>query len=88
VACGGEISTSMVLEALKQYDSVLAAVCCDDACKHRDGNKRCRKQVERLKERLGNLGYDPNRISSVRIGITMADLLRKAALTALKGEVR
>ncbi|MDF2655372.1 MAG: methyl-viologen-reducing hydrogenase delta subunit [Bacillota bacterium] len=88
VACGGEISTSMVLEALKQYDSVLAAVCSDDACKHRDGNKRCTKQMERLKERLEKLGYNPNRISSVRIGITMADILREAALTALKGEVR
>lgn len=88
VACGGEISTSMALDALKQYDSVLAAVCCDDACKHRDGNKRCTKQMERLKERLGKLGYDPNRISSVRIGITMADILREAALAALKGEVR
>lgn len=88
VACGGEISTGMVLEALKQYDCILAAVCCDDACKHRDGNKRCNKQMERLKERLEKLGYNPNRISSVRIGITMADILREAALTALKGEVR
>ncbi|QOX61985.1 hydrogenase iron-sulfur subunit [Anoxybacterium hadale] len=88
VACGGEISTGMVLEALKQYDSVLVAVCCYDACKHRDGNKRCTKQMERLKERLGKLGYDSNRISSVRIGITMADILRDEALTALKGEVR
>lgn len=88
VACGGKISTNMVLEALKQYDSVLAAVCCDDACKHRDGNKRCTKQMERLKERFEKLGYDPNRISSVRVGIAMADILQGAALTALKGEVR
>ena len=85
ITCGGDISALMMTEALKTYDNVLVAVCCDDACKHHDGNKRLIKQVERLKERLEKLGHDPKRISCVQTGITMTNLLRNAAEKALSG---
>ena len=52
----------MMTKALKDYERVMVAVCCDDACKHRDGNKRVIRQVERLKERLEKLGHDSHRL--------------------------
>ncbi|HWQ79970.1 MAG TPA: hydrogenase iron-sulfur subunit [Anaerovoracaceae bacterium] len=85
VPCGGDVSAAMMTEALKSYDNVMVAVCCDDACRHRDGNKRCVKQVERLKDRLDKLGYDPGRLSFVQTGITMVNILNDAAFKALAG---
>jgi coenzyme F420-reducing hydrogenase delta subunit len=72
-------------EALKEYDNVLVAVCCDDACRHRDGNKRLIKKVERLRERLEKPGQDPDRLSCVQTGVTMTNILRNAAEKALSG---
>lgn len=85
VPCGGDISAEMMVKALKDYDSVMVAVCCDDACKHKDGNKRVIKQVERLKERLEKLGSDPGRLSCIQTGVTMTNLLKDAADKALSG---
>lgn len=85
VPCGGDVSAAMMTEALKSHDNVMVAVCCDDACRHRDGNKRCVRQVERLKDRLDKLGYDPGRLSSVQTGVTMVNILREAAEKALSG---
>ena len=79
VPCGGEISAGMVTEALKRYERVLIAVCCEDACKHYDGNQRCIRQMELLKAKLDRLGYDPNRIRSLRTGAAMINILRDAA---------
>jgi coenzyme F420-reducing hydrogenase delta subunit len=75
----------MMAEALKSHDHVMVAVCCEDACRHRDGNKRCIKQIERLKDRLDSLGYDSGRLSYVRTGVTMVNVLKEAALKALAG---
>lgn len=85
VPCGGDVSAAMMAEALKSNDNVMVAVCCDDACRHRDGNRRCIKQIERLKERLGRLGYDPGRLSFIQTGISMVNILRDAAEKALSG---
>lgn len=84
VPCGGDVSAAGMTEALKEYDKVLVAVCCDDACRHRDGNRRCIKQIERLKDRLDKLGYDPGRVSVVQTGVTMVNILRDAAEKALR----
>lgn len=85
VPCGGDVSAAMMTGALKSHDKVMVAVCCDDACRHRDGNRRCIKQVERLKDRLDKLGYDPARVSFVQTGISMVNILRDAAEKALEG---
>jgi ferredoxin len=85
ISCGGEVSAALMTQTLKEYDNVLVAVCCDDACKHRDGNKRLIKQVERLKDRLEKLGYDPGRVSCVQTGVTMVNMLKDAAEKALSG---
>lgn len=85
VPCGGDISSEMMTKALKDYERVMVAVCCDDACKHKDGNKRVIRQVERLKERLEKLGHDPNRLSCIQTSVTMSDILKEAAEKALSG---
>lgn len=85
VPCGGNVSAAMMAEALKSHDRVMVAVCCEDACRHRDGNKRCVKQIERLKGRLDSLGYDSGRLSYVRTGVTMVNIFKEAALKALAG---
>lgn len=85
VPCGGEISSEMMTKALRDYEKVIVAVCCDDACKHRDGNKRAIKQVERLKERLEKLGHDSGRLSCIQVGVTMSGILKGAAEKALSG---
>lgn len=66
-ACGGEISAENVLEALKEYQYVLVAVCEDDACRHFEGNKRARLAVEHAKEMLKASGRDENRVIYTRL---------------------
>ncbi|NLL39007.1 MAG: hydrogenase iron-sulfur subunit [Clostridiales bacterium] len=85
VPCGGDITSEMMTKALKDYERVMVAVCCDDACKHRDGNKRVIRQVERLKERLEKLGHDSHRLSCIQTGVTMSNILKGAAEKALSG---
>ena len=85
VPCGGAVNAAMMANALRSHDRVMVAVCCEDACRHRDGNKRCIKQVERLKSRLDSLGYDSGRLSYVRTGVTMVEIFKEAALKALAG---
>jgi len=85
ISCGGDVSAAMMAEALRHYTNVMVAVCCDDACKHRDGNRRCIKQIERLKDRLDKLGYDPKRLRFVQTGVTMVNILKDAAEKALSG---
>ncbi|MDR1573904.1 MAG: hydrogenase iron-sulfur subunit [Clostridiales Family XIII bacterium] len=78
VPCGGDVSAVMMTEALRSYAGAIVAVCCDDACKHRDGNKRCVRQIERLKGRLAQLGHDAGRLHCIQIGAAMTGVLRDA----------
>lgn len=89
LSCGGEVSMAMMVDALQSFENVMVAVCCDDACRHRDGNRRCVKQIERLKDRFNQLGYDSGRISFIQTGVTMVNVLKEAAEKALsRGEER
>jgi ferredoxin len=80
IPCGGDLSAEMLTKALADYEHVLAAVCLDEGCKHYDGNKRLVQQILRLKERLGALGLDPERLRSVQVGVTMTNILADAAV--------
>jgi Fe-S-cluster-containing hydrogenase component 2 len=91
VPCGGDVSAVMMTEALKSYDNAMIAVCSDDACRHPGGNRRCVKQIERLRERLARLGHEPDRLRFVQMGVAMANVLKDAVRSVLaegEGEER
>lgn len=71
IACGGEVSTEMLLGALQGYAKVLVAVCIDEACKHFEGNKRTVRQVERATAMLAAAGLDKASIEVVKLSNAM-----------------
>lgn len=79
ISCGGEVNESRLLQALKQYDKVLVAMCEKSACKHFDGNTRCELQVNRTKQTLKTLGLDPERVAYVKASFAAGEQIRKAA---------
>jgi Fe-S-cluster-containing hydrogenase component 2 len=76
-ACGGEITVESLLKALGDTDRVLVAVCMDDACRHFDGNKRARREVERAKEMLKATGLDEGRITYLQLSHAMPVVLEE-----------
>ena len=50
----------------------------DDACKHYDGNKRAKLQVEKVKKLLETFSIDPNRVDFVQLSHVMPYPLRDA----------
>jgi Pyruvate/2-oxoacid:ferredoxin oxidoreductase delta subunit/coenzyme F420-reducing hydrogenase delta subunit len=71
VACGGELSSEGIIEALKDFSKVIVAICIDDACRHFEGNKRAKRHVERAKNMLKSSGIDENRIIYLQLSHSM-----------------
>ena len=91
VCCGGEITVESLLKALKEADRVLVAVCMDDACRHFDGNKRARREVERAKEMLKASGMDESRIVYLQLShampLVLEEYITETASEAAEGMV-
>ena len=83
VTCGGEITVERLLQALRQYEKVIAAVCMDDACQHFDGNRRACAQTERAVSMLEAAGLEPGRIRFVQLSQGMPRLLHEEIREAL-----
>lgn len=67
IACGGEISTGTLLEALKSYTGVIVAVCHDKACRHLDGSRRAEQAVNKTLTLLKKVGLDDGRLMLVKL---------------------
>jgi len=69
--CGGDLGAEAILSALGEADRVLVAVCTDDACRHFEGNKRAKRQVDRAREMLRASGLDEGRITFLQLSHAM-----------------
>jgi coenzyme F420-reducing hydrogenase delta subunit len=78
VPCGGYLDAAQIIQALNKFERVIIAVCPDDACKHYDGNKRAKLQVEKVKKLLETFSIDPNRVDFVQLSHVMPYPLRDA----------
>jgi coenzyme F420-reducing hydrogenase delta subunit len=89
VSCGGELSAESLIDALKEFDRVLVAVCINDACRHFEGNLRAKRYVERAKERLRASGLNENRISCLQLShampMALEEQIREIAQAAVEG---
>lgn len=56
VPCCGSVGGAAIAEALGAYDGVIVASCVVDACRHFDGNLRCKAAAARLSDDLERLG--------------------------------
>lgn len=75
VSCGGEISVERIIESLKYNRKVLVVICMEDACRHFEGNKRSRRQVEKAREVLKASGLDESRVGCINISHAMSNVL-------------
>ena len=70
---------------------MLVAVCMDDACRHFDGNKRAKREVERAKEMLkaSRNGRKQNRISAAvsRDAKVLEEVITDTAAQAPEGMI-
>lgn len=78
LVCGGQLSAERILAAAGRADHVLVAVCQDAACRHFEGNRRARRQVERARELLGAAGLDKSRVTLIELSCAMPQELDRA----------
>jgi coenzyme F420-reducing hydrogenase delta subunit len=63
IPCTGRFDVILALRAFeKGADGVYAAGCLEGSCHFLDGNIRAKKRVGLLKKRLGEIGFDPERV--------------------------
>jgi F420-non-reducing hydrogenase iron-sulfur subunit len=61
--CTGKIEENQILAAFEQgVDGVMVAGCLEGGCHFLEGNLRARKRVERVKQILGEIGIEPQRL--------------------------
>jgi F420-non-reducing hydrogenase iron-sulfur subunit len=61
--CTGKIEENHILAAFeKGVDGVMVAGCLEGGCHFLEGNLRARKRVERVKQILGEIGLEPERL--------------------------
>lgn len=84
--CGGDVGLEDMTGALLAYDKVLVAVCPDDACKHFDGNRRAKRQAERLAGMMDAAGLEAGRVRVVQASHAMPGVLRDEILSFARGE--
>lgn len=77
VSCGGDISVERILLELESFEKVLVAVCMDGACRHFEGGRRARRQVERTRELLKASGIDEKRVEYVEVSQAMPEALKE-----------
>lgn len=63
VMCSGRVQQAMVLEAFQQgADGVFVGGCHPGECHYLEGNYKAEKRVENLKNLLGQIGLEPERL--------------------------
>jgi F420-non-reducing hydrogenase iron-sulfur subunit len=63
VPCTGRVDVVHVLEALLNgADGVFLSGCLLGDCRYTEGNRRAAKRVSRIKEILGQIGIEPERV--------------------------
>jgi heterodisulfide reductase subunit A len=63
VMCSGRVDADFILEAFKKgANQVLVAGCHPGDCHYVSGNLNAEKRIKKLKEKLQNLGIDPDRL--------------------------
>ncbi|MCX8204803.1 MAG: hydrogenase iron-sulfur subunit, partial [Candidatus Nezhaarchaeota archaeon] len=66
VMCSGRVDTDFVKRAFELGAAgVLVAGCEFPTCHYVTGNYRCKERMERLKQKLAQKGYDPERLQTV-----------------------
>jgi coenzyme F420-reducing hydrogenase delta subunit len=61
--CTGKIEENYILAAFELgVDGVMVAGCLEGGCHFLEGNLRARKRVERVKQILGEIGIEPQRL--------------------------
>ncbi len=84
VPCTGRVEIVHVLEALHQgADGVFLSGCLLGDCHYQQGNHRAAKRVSRIKEILGQIGVEPERVeiffNSAGMGAGFAETCREFA---------
>lgn len=76
VCCGGEVTVGRLIDSLKYNKKVVVISCMEKACRHFDGNKRAKKQVEEVKRILRASKIDENRVAYLSISHAMPNILK------------
>jgi F420-non-reducing hydrogenase iron-sulfur subunit len=78
--CTGKIEENHILTAFEHgVDGVMVAGCLEGGCHFLEGNLRARKRVERVKQFLGEIGIEPQRLEM--FNLSSAEGPRFAAIT-------
>ncbi len=72
VPCTGAMEAVVVLGAFEEgADGVFVAGCLDGECHYKEGNLRARERVARLRERLSEVGLEPERLEMYQVSAAM-----------------
>ena len=78
--CTGKVFVNMVLEAfLDGADGVMVAGCEEGSCHFLEGNYRAKKRVEYAKEKLDEVGINPERLEMYHIAASEGPLFARTA---------
>jgi F420-non-reducing hydrogenase iron-sulfur subunit len=77
--CTGKIEPNYILTAFERgVDGVMVAGCLEGGCHFLEGNLRARRRVERVRQLLGEIGIEPERLEM--FNLSSAEGLRFAAI--------
>ncbi len=86
VMCTGRIDPVFVMKALASgADGVLVAGCHPGDCHYQTGNYRARRRLTLLKELLGAVGIEPERLWLRWVGASEGDLFARTASEMVEG---
>ena len=85
VACGGSISTDMLADDFKNYETIIVACCVEDACRHMEGDRRACKQVLRTAELARKAGIANKRVEVINVSEALSGVMRDNILSILEG---
>lgn len=80
VPCTGKVDAIHIMKALeKGADGVYVAGCLEGDCHFKSGNLRARARVERIKNSLKSLGWEPERVEMITMSAGMGERFARTA---------
>ncbi|MEW6716501.1 MAG: hydrogenase iron-sulfur subunit [Chloroflexota bacterium] len=80
IPCSGKMDELIILRALEDgVDGVMVAGCLPRDCHYLEGNVNAQKRVERIKELLVQIGFEPERVEMYNLSSAMANKFAEMA---------